>query len=60
MPYLELVVLLLQLPAQLLELLLETNSLAQLGAAGIFLFLKLVASLLVLDAFPLVAFHLGQ
>jgi len=58
--HLQLVVFLLQLATQLLQLLLETHGLAQLSSTLIFLLLELVASLLVLDAFSLVAFHLRQ
>ncbi|MDA4133117.1 MAG: hypothetical protein OK454_08350, partial [Thaumarchaeota archaeon] len=57
---LQLVVLLLQLAAELLQLLLEPDRLAQLGAALVLFLLQLVAALLVLDALALVALQLGQ
>jgi hypothetical protein len=60
MTHLELVVLLLQFPAQLFQFLLEGNSLAQLGTARVLLLLQLIASLLILDALSFMTFHIRQ
>jgi hypothetical protein len=58
--YLELVVFLLQLSAELFQFLSESSVLGELIPGVVLLFLELVRPLLVLDTLPLMTLHLGQ
>jgi hypothetical protein len=59
-PHFELIVFLLQLPAQLLQLVLQSGRLAKFGTSGVLVFLHLICTLLLLDAFAFMALHFGK